>query len=75
VDVGHGINISTNEAQGQSLGKSRTESQRPIYVGLSRESGGEARGRNTTEVSGGTGVVACRIHAHRTPQRTPLILP
>jgi hypothetical protein len=65
---------SIDHAQRRSLSKPHTESRWPRYVGLSREPGGEAQGHNIAEASGGTGVVACRIDARRTPQRTPRIL-
>jgi hypothetical protein len=70
-----GRSSSTNQSGAQSPCMPHIESRRPLYAGLPRELGAEARGRNIIEVSRGTGAMAYRIATHRTSQRTPRILP
>jgi hypothetical protein len=60
-------NTSTDRAQGRSVRRLHIESQKLQYAGLSRESGGEAQGHNTTKARAGMGAEAYRIPSRRMP--------
>jgi hypothetical protein len=66
---GHRRNNSTDQTQGQSLGRLHTESRMPLYAGPLKGSPFAALCHNVVAMKGGTGAMAYEIPANRITQR------